>query len=58
MVPGREGVMIFLGISVTIQVRVKGGTLDTQEHKRDIEAVPRVYFKNYHAHSLGPSTAL
>ena len=50
--------MIFLGISVTIQVRVKGGTLDTQEHKRDIEAVPRVYFKNYHVHSLGPSTAL
>ena len=42
MVPGREGVMVFLGISVMIQVRMKGGTLETQERKRDIEAVPSV----------------
>lgn len=39
-------------------VIVKGGTLETQESKRDTEAVPRVSFKNYHVHPLGPSTAL
>ena len=58
MVPGREAVMIFWGISVTIQVRMKGGTLDTQEHKRATEAVPREFLKNYHVHPIGPSTTL
>lgn len=63
MVPGREGVMVFLGILGIFCISYdtsegERGTLETQESKRDTEAVPRVSFKNYHVHPLGPSTAL
>ena len=39
MVPRRKGVMIFLGISVMIQVRMQGRKLAAREHNRDLEAL-------------------
>lgn len=39
MVPRRKGVMIFLGISVMIQMRMQRRKLAAREHNRDLEAL-------------------